>query len=424
MSNGKRMVGLTLGFSLALGLGCTPPVVDPVGASTPVGSAAPGAVVASATLGVGGGTLVSADGRVTLVIPAGALPGDTMLSVAPITNNAHGGIGAAYRMTGAETFAQPVSLAFSYLDEELAGTAPQFLDVAFQTQDGFWQLANTVTLDDAAKTITATTTHFTDWSFVARFRLEPAVAKLKVDQGRVFQIEHSYPIHGKRARSADDAPLLGFGWTLVSAGYGGKVASGWAVDGIAGGNATIGTIYADVERGGYAAPEKKPSPDTVTVSVKVTNPLDAADNGRIVAQVTIIDDSSKYSGSFGSTLNSTDVNYTVTGMVVWEPSGPETFRPAGTGQITYSAKCGADQVSFGGSRNIITSGAGAGVLKRFPSLGYYTFSFGLEPFEVSCNGVAVPINILINPCDNFGTLLIKSGVENMEPLHSSHSDLA
>lgn len=299
MSNEHGCVGVVRWVVLALSLGCTAPVADPPAASTPVGSIAPGAVVASATIGAAGGTLTSADGRVAVIIPAGALSADTMLSVAPITNNAHGGIGAAYRMTGAETFAQPVSLRFSYLDEELAGTTAQFLDVAWQTQDGFWQLADTATVDAAAKTVTATTTHFTDWSFVARFRLNPAVARLKINQARVFQLEHSYPIYGKRARPADDAPLLGFGWLPVSPGYGSRVASGWSVDGIAGGNSTVGTIYADVERGGYAAPEKKPRPDTVTVSVKVTNPLDASDHGEIEAQVTIADDElpQTYSGT-------------------------------------------------------------------------------------------------------------------------------
>jgi hypothetical protein len=254
-----------------------------------VGSPAPGGVAASATIGAAGGTLKSSDGRVTVSIPAGALSADTVIGVAPITNNAHGGIGAAYRMTGTETFQVPISLTFSYLDEDLVSTAPLFLDVAFQTKDGFWQLVDEVSVDTAARTITATTTHFTDYSFVTRFRLTPASARVKViSGGQQFHIEWAYPLYGKRPKGGG-IPFLGFAWKPLSVTYGGQIVSGWAVNGIPGGNSTIGTIYADIERGGYAPPDKKPSPDTVTVSVKLTNPAAVEENVRIEAKVTITD---------------------------------------------------------------------------------------------------------------------------------------
>jgi hypothetical protein len=250
-----------------------------------VGEPIAGTTTTSATIGAAGGTLSSSDGRVTVQIPAGALTADATISVSPISNHAHGGIGAAYRMTGAQTFQQPVSLVFTYTDEELTGTAPEFLDVAFQNPEGFWQLADAVTLDSAAKTITATTTHFTDWSFVARFRIFPSAARVKVDDGKKFRIDRSYPLVGRSSK----LPPLGFGWSAINVVIGAKVASEWAVNGITGGNGTVGTIYADVEQGGYGAPSKKPDPPTVIVSVRVTNPENKAQTGLLKVPVTVVD---------------------------------------------------------------------------------------------------------------------------------------
>lgn len=274
------------GAVLVLMVGCAQTEEEPAPQSTAIGEPIAGMTTISNTIGPSGGTVTSSDQRVTVTIPEGALSADATISVQPISNFAHGGIGVAYRMTGAETFQKPVTLIFTYTDEELTGTAPEFLDVAFQNADGFWQLADTATLHLTSKTITATTTHFTDWSFVTRFRLSPSAARVKVDDGKKFHIEFAYPLLGR----GSDKPQVGFGWSAISVTYGARVASEWAVNGIAGGNSTIGTIYADVERGGYAAPSKKPSPATVIVSVRVTNPLNTGQTALVKVPVTVVDD--------------------------------------------------------------------------------------------------------------------------------------
>lgn len=45
-------------------------------------------------------------------------------------------------------------------------------------------------------------------------------------------------------------------------------------------------------------------------------------------------------------------------------------------------------------------------LTLFPGLGWYSFGFALEPFELVCNGVALPIGLQFSPCDNFSQLMI------------------
>jgi hypothetical protein len=260
----------------------------PTPEATAVGEPLSGMSTASATIGAAGGSLVSTDNRLTVRIPAGALAADATISIAPISNKAHGGIGAAYRLSGAETFAQPVSLTFAFNDADLEGSAPGLLDVAFQTDDGFWALADSVTVDAAAKTITASTTHFSDWSIFSRLRLSPNSARLKVNQARVFELTLC-AAWAKGARP-EDRTDRSFSCRPIGTWYGAKVASNWSVDGVAGGNSTIGTIFPDIEKGGYAAPAKKPSPDTVTVSVDVTNPGDPSDVVKLQSQVTITEE--------------------------------------------------------------------------------------------------------------------------------------
>ena len=267
-------------------VGCAPTEEEPAPEATAIGEPIAGMAATSATINETGGTITSSDGRVTVKFPAGALSASATITVQPISNLAHGGVGLAYRMTGAETFQQPVSLVFTYTDEELPGTAPEFLDVAFQNPEGFWQLVDSVTLDTEAKTITATTTHFTDYSFVAKFRIAPTAARVKVDDGKQFHIQRIRPLTARDPK----LPVLLFSWWSPGVTHFVKVASDWAVNGIAGGNETIGTIYADIERGGYAAPSKKPTPATVIVSVRVTNPLNTQETGLLKVPVTVVDD--------------------------------------------------------------------------------------------------------------------------------------
>ena len=66
--------------------------------ATAVGSATGSA--SSATIGAAGGSLSAPDGRLALTIPAGALAADTVISIQPYTNLAHGRTGARARPTG------------------------------------------------------------------------------------------------------------------------------------------------------------------------------------------------------------------------------------------------------------------------------------------------------------------------------------
>lgn len=240
-----------------------PPQPSPVG--VPAGDPV------TKSIGTGGGSVSSADGKITVTIPAGALAADTMIGIQPVTNTAAGGLGTAYRLTPAgQTFTTAVTLEFPYTDQDLNGTYAEALGVAYQDDAGRWEWQDGVALDAVAKTLTVQSTHFSDWSKVPGVQLRPpdAIVKLK---GKVTLTVESCVAPGRnkkyvRFKCGDPADDLA---ALVSA-----VPGTWAVDGAPGGTTGHGLVSGNKLAGVYTAPATKPagpSPTVVAVSVKVKN---------------------------------------------------------------------------------------------------------------------------------------------------------
>ncbi len=71
--------------------------------------------VTGTTIGSGGGTVTSNDGKVTVSIPSDALSGDTSIAITPLATTPSGGIGTAYRfLPEGTTFAKPVTISIGY----------------------------------------------------------------------------------------------------------------------------------------------------------------------------------------------------------------------------------------------------------------------------------------------------------------------
>ena len=258
------------------------PVATAVG--TPIGSAA------SATLGAGGGTLSSPDGRVTLSVPAGALAADTVISIQPITNHAHGGRGNAYRFTpDGQTFQSPITLKFTYTDADLEGTVAQAMGSAYQSADGYWHWVRNPVLDTAAKTVTVSTTHFTDYADVSGFNLRPGAATVKVGGTVGLYVKFCYPA------SVDDSdelyPLV-VGLECYDTSPQGELAplsgvSQWTVAG-------AGSVSGDAFSATYTAPATKPAPNTAVVAARINNTKFGT--LYLLSHITIIDEVTAYSG--------------------------------------------------------------------------------------------------------------------------------
>mgnify|MGYP001034846927 CR=1 FL=1 len=261
-------------------------------AATPVGTATGPAV--TATIGADGGSLTGADGRLTLVVPPGAVDQDTTFSIQPIENHAHGRIGGGYRLRPDDVrFAQPLRLTFGYADDELAGTGPTALGAAFQRADRVWQWAGTPTVDATARTVTVETDHFSDWALVAGLRLRPGRATVATSDSVALKVIHCYAVPEEGLL----APLVGF---RCDQGEGApppadSSVSEWAVNGVAGGSAATGTVAGGAGSATFTAPATAPDPATVTVSARVPR----ADGGvtLLLSDITIIQDGD-YAGTF------------------------------------------------------------------------------------------------------------------------------
>jgi hypothetical protein len=283
-----KKVALLLGLGLTLlTVACEKTGVDPTepqpgqtdqptGHVTPVGT--PDGSAVSAQIGPEGGTLQSPDGRLQVIVPAGALSTGQTFQAQPITNQAPGGKGQAFRLTPhGQQFAKPVTVRFRYTEKDLAGTFADALGVAYQSDKGTWKIAGAVTHDAAAKTISVQTTHFSDWSFFEAISLEPAYRVLDPGQNAPLAVRCVVP---KKDGSdllvpigdeAQDAELINPEFLLDS-----KFIDKWELKG-------DGDLQATGSTAKYFAPNRIPANNPVRVEVGIKSKGKAV--GLLIARI-------------------------------------------------------------------------------------------------------------------------------------------
>ena len=154
------------------------------------------------TIGSGGGTITSADGKVVLTIPAGALDRNETISMEPIENKAPLGITAlAYRfLPHGLQFKKPVSVSFKYHNPQIMGTPASQLKMATQLSNKTWRALG-VSIDTNARTIKADLAHFSDYSVYTAYKLEDF--KTKTDTAVV----NMYTTERVRFRAIEEVEL-------------------------------------------------------------------------------------------------------------------------------------------------------------------------------------------------------------------------
>src|SRR5690606_4198849 len=163
----KFILAILAGFLLASG--CRKDTKDVSGSTgesaetkTPVGT--PKGAIVSKSIGTNGGELSTADGRIKIIIPAGALDSPKEISVQALTNELPEGIGDAYRLAPhGSQFAKHVTIVFKYDPADTTDRRPEFLDIAFQDDHGTWQMMTDTVLNKVQKTLSVTTSPFSDW---------------------------------------------------------------------------------------------------------------------------------------------------------------------------------------------------------------------------------------------------------------------
>jgi hypothetical protein len=248
--------------------------------------------IVTKNIGAEGGTLSSDDSRFEIEIPAGALSNSTPISIQAITNEAPGGVGLAYRFLPEGTkFNKPATLKFNYTQEELAGSAPQLMGIAFQVSDRSWRTAYEFEFDEISQTVFATTSHFTDFAAYERYKLiisEGYQDTIDISEFTALRLMTTYQPHEEDDRvdlpplpsgsldGEDDLPPLPQWHTseLRSVEWlvNGKTSN--PEDGTLRNGAEIGSIPAIA---GYTAPGKEPESNPVLITATISgvaNPRD------------------------------------------------------------------------------------------------------------------------------------------------------
>lgn len=254
---------------------------EAVFAATEVGT--PDGEKVTKEIGPAGGTVASADGRLTLTIPQNTVAETTSFSIQPITNNAGGGLGLAYRLEpNGKTFVTPLQITIKYDEASLEGTIPEAFSLAYQDPQGAWHAQKLAKLDQSAKTLTISTHHFTDFAFLARLRLSPTEAKLYPGGSLGFELlECREPGLLDRLLSRPlvcaKSPHGRTNWKLRGAG-------------------TIGNPHSDETGVLYTAPDRKPADNIVFLDLTIDFYLWNSETGAtsvvqrtFSARITIID---------------------------------------------------------------------------------------------------------------------------------------
>ena len=253
-----------------------PPAITAIG--TPAGSPV------TKTIGTGGGTLTSADGRLQLTIPANALTANTAISIQPVTNTAPGGIGLSYHlMPDGTKFSNPVTLTFHYTSADAGGTLPAFFYIAFQDSADAWEADfKNRNVDTTAKTAQLSIRHFSIWSLGAQLNMFASPGLLSEGEQSGVTI-YLVKDQGKLVQDASGDYELS---TLPPAvPIPNNAVSNWKVNGTPGGNSTDGTIAGSGSAVTYTAPAKIDKERTVQVSAELNYEISDFNNGKLVSSV-------------------------------------------------------------------------------------------------------------------------------------------
>jgi hypothetical protein len=265
--------------------------------SSPFGIATEPAV--ETTIGPAGGSLSSGDGKVTVLIPAGALAVNTTISIQPFTNTAPGGNGSSYRFApSGVVFSAPVQITFPFTDADIASSAKEALNIGYQDDQGAWWIPKNAVRDDVAKTITVASTHFSVWSSLLGWQIVPGEKTVKGGERVALTVLYCEPVSvgdelatllSQCATDNEIAPLV----------------SGWAVDGTPGGTLAAGVVNATgAGQATYTAPAIVSGQEVHAVSVDLIRKNAASKRVQLVSNLTVVGDGS----------------YTVTGTYRENPS--------------------------------------------------------------------------------------------------------
>ncbi|WP_080055842.1 hypothetical protein [Spirosoma aerolatum] len=254
------------------------------GLQTEVG--APTGAAISQTIGPDGGTLTTSDGKLKLTIPAGALASSTTISAQPVENKAPGGTGTAYalsvaaaqgRLSAEVPLLTEAQLTLTYTADDVDGSVPEALGVAYQDKNGVWQGQRKVKLDQTHKTVTVSIDRLAPYAFYEQFELR--TDKRVLAPGEQTQLTVYYQEGATDNPAVDLVPL-----TPVKVVSASRLVR-WTINGVTDGTVkgdnygNVGQITEDrtLAKASYDAPIREPDTNPVMIGAE----LDVQPFGRV-----------------------------------------------------------------------------------------------------------------------------------------------
>lgn len=263
--NSLRGIGVVLVFCLIFAAckkesGSQPEPDNPVTGKVSPQGISTGPIVTK-EIGPEGGEFTLPDQSVSISIPAGALSGKTIIGIEPVTNTNVAGLGRSYRLTphGIQ-FAKPVSVTMSYAGYQDSVSMPEALALSYQKEDGIWYCMGSSEVDQAARTITVKTTHFSTWSGMNWIMLTPRQASVPLKGEVALMAKVFIPVHGdilQEPQYNEDGYPVGDPQPLPE-----RFILSWH-------HAGPGTLVSTSNEAEYVAPASIAAPTTVAVSCEL-----------------------------------------------------------------------------------------------------------------------------------------------------------
>jgi hypothetical protein len=303
----------------------------PTAVGTPVGTPS------SATIDATGGSLMSPDGRLELLIPAGALSAATTISIQPITNETPLGAGLGFDLLPkGQTFTLPVTVRFHYDAADLLGGNANALAAATQTDDRIWHRLAPQVVDEAAGTVSVTTTHFSPYNMYHSLRLIPYHDEIAVKKTSLVAVV--FVVEGE----ADETgfPLSPYQIYAVPSQV------SWSVNGTPMGSTQNGTLTQtpNVASATYTAPATTTSMTSNPVAVAATVTIPGRGTMQLISNITVLDAGA--SGRVSMAIN-------VGGTRTYTHEGTTKTRTEfGSGTLVYDLPSASISDGGGGFRDV------------------------------------------------------------------------
>lgn len=228
------------------------------------------------SIGAAGGSIESADGKIHIDIPPGALANEQTLSIQPITNTLDFATSPAYRVLPKDvTFQKPATVTFTYMDTEIRSTLPEGLGIAGQQADGSWAVLPKKQLNKAQKKVSVPFTRAVDLTFFPLCYIKPYDGRVGTGEQVHLAVMATMP---KAMESYPDVD-----GTFVTGPYQlpANVVGDWSYNGK--GHLTSSGASAE-----YTAPAQAPSPNPEAVSAQLK--LHMPGVFQLISNITVLGD--------------------------------------------------------------------------------------------------------------------------------------